>query len=54
MELTEAVAGDIVSIAGLPEGTVTNTLNAMDSKVVIPVNQYNYCSLFQLIHLWFR
>ncbi len=38
MELTEAVAGDIVSIAGFAEATVTNTMNAIGNKNIIPVN----------------
>lgn len=36
IEMTKAVAGDIVSIAGLNNGTVTHTLNEAGKSVVIP------------------
>jgi len=35
--MPKAVAGDIVSIAGLGNGTVTHTLNNFGKNVVIPV-----------------
>jgi GTP-binding protein len=38
IELDSAVAGDIVSIAGLEKSTVTSTLNASGKNEVIPVN----------------
>ena len=38
--MNKAVAGDIVSIAGLTNSTVTHTLNDYENEVVIPVNSY--------------
>jgi GTP-binding protein len=40
IELSSAVAGDIVSIAGFEKSTVTNTLNTLGSTIVIPVNSF--------------
>ena len=39
IELDSAVAGDIVSIAGMEKTTVTNTLNSIGKTTVIPVNK---------------
>ena len=39
MELESAVAGDIVSIAGIEKSTVTNTLNASGNNEIIPVRK---------------
>lgn len=36
IELQSACAGDIVSIAGIEKGTVTHTLNSLNSNLVIP------------------
>jgi predicted membrane GTPase involved in stress response len=35
--LTQAGAGDIVSIAGFEKGTVSHTLNTDKTNIVIPV-----------------
>ena len=37
LELQTAVAGDIISIAGLDKSTVSHTLNSLNSTQVIPV-----------------
>lgn len=42
IELDSAVAGDIVSIAGMEKTTVTNTLNSIGKTTVIPVNKKIY------------
>lgn len=36
VELDNAYAGDIVSIAGFSQGTVNHTVNALGKNVVIP------------------
>jgi GTP-binding protein len=53
IELDSAVAGDIVSIAGIEKSTVTHTLNISGKNEIIPVLYFNNFknSLFLLIHL---
>ena len=40
IELDSAVAGDIVSIAGIEKSTVTHTLNESGKTEVIPVRKF--------------
>lgn len=40
--MTKAVAGDIVSVAGFQETTVTHTLNLIGNSHVIPVSYIIY------------
>ena len=49
IELQTAVAGDIISISGFEKTTVTHTINALGSNVILPVNYINP-SLSQSIH----
>jgi len=43
--MPKAVAGDIVSIAGLNNATVTYTLNEFGKNVVIPVKKMSFLSI---------
>ena len=40
LEIAQAGAGDIVSIAGFEKGTVTHTLNTEKTNIVIPVRKH--------------